>query len=80
MSKESCLGWALVKPTLCAKEYVPVEIVRRGKRFTFVRTLSGTEWRYNSRGLWDGFQTYEDAQAEIGAMRQYRIARAKAAA
>lgn len=62
--------WALVKPTLGASEYVPVRIVRRGRRFTWVQTVQGTEWRYTSRGLWDGFPSYEAAAAEIDAMRR----------
>lgn len=61
--------WALVKPTLGASEYMPVRIVRRGRRFTWVTTMDGREWRYTSRGLWDGFHSYEAASAEIDAMR-----------
>lgn len=67
------LGWALVKPTLSAKEYIPVEVVRRGKRFTFVRTLNGQEWRYTTRGLWDGFKTEEDATAKLEELRSIRV-------
>ena len=73
MEKQSAtpgLGWALVKPTLSSLEYMPVEVVRRGKRFTFVRTRSGKEWRYTTRGLWDGFPTEEAAYAEIQKMRE----------
>jgi hypothetical protein len=63
------LGWALVKPTLTSTEYMPVEIIRRGKRFTFVRTRSGIEWRYKTRGLWDGFASEEAAYDELQKLR-----------
>jgi len=61
--------WALVKPTIGSTEYMPVRIVRRGRRFTFVETVSGVEQRYNTRALWDGFTSYEAAVAETDAMR-----------
>ncbi len=68
------LGWALVRPTICATEYMPVEVVRKGKRFTFVRTLSGKQDRYTTRGLWE-VPTFEAAMAEIDQMRAYRNAK-----
>ena len=61
--------WALVKPTLGSTDYVPAKILRRGKRFTFVEHLPGVEWRFTSRGLWDGFDSREAAWAEIDKMR-----------
>jgi len=61
--------WALVKPTLGATEYVAVRILRRGRRFTHVQGPAGAEWRYSSRGLWDGFTSYAAAVAEIDEMR-----------
>lgn len=73
------LGWALVKPAINADEYMPVEILRKGKRFTFVSSGRGGEWRYSSRGLWDGFATEEDARAMLERMRQDRATFARAA-
>lgn len=67
------LGWALVKPTLTSEEYMPVEVVRVGKRFTFVRTSKGDEWRYPSRGLWT-VASQDAAYAEIEKMRECRRA------
>lgn len=68
--------WALVKPTIGSTEYMPVRIVRRGRRFTFVETVSGSEQRYNTRRLWDGFISYDAAVAEIDRMRAAAAAHA----
>lgn len=64
------LGWALVKPTLGSTEYMPVKVVRKTKRFAYVLTPSGKEWRYSARGFWDGFATEEAAYAELQKMRR----------
>lgn len=72
------LGWALVKPTIGSRDYMPVEIIRRGKRFTFVRTRNGKEWRYTTRGLWDGFGSEDEAYAMLDKMRADTAAFAKA--
>jgi hypothetical protein len=61
--------WALVKPTIGSTEYMPVRVIRRGRRFTFVKTVSGQEQRYGTRGLWDGFSSYGAAVTEIDRMR-----------
>ncbi|MFZ3482105.1 hypothetical protein [Sphingomonas sp. 3-13AW] len=66
MSKEE---WALGKPTIRSSEYMPVRIVRRGRRSIFVETVSGVEHRYTTRGLWDGFASDDAAVTEINEMR-----------
>jgi hypothetical protein len=69
MGGQTDLGWALVHPTLTSREYMPVEVVRRGRRYTFVRTRRGDVWRVNTRGLWDGFATEDAAYSELQKMR-----------
>lgn len=66
--------WALIKPTISATEYMPVEIVRRGTRFTFVRGPKGTEWRVTTRGLWGGFSSEQSAYDMLEKLREDRLA------
>lgn len=65
----SGLGWALIKATSSATHYSKVKIIRTGKRFTYVQTGAGSEWRMTTRGLW-AFETEAAADAELDTLAQ----------
>jgi len=82
LTRTEHLGWALVKASSTASHYSKVRITRSGKRFTWVRSSSGMEWRETTRGLWT-FETEATADAELDTLAQIwrdhlpkRIARA----
>lgn len=57
-------GWALIKATSTATHYSKVKVIRTGKRFTYVQTGAGNEWRMTTRGLWT-FPSEAAADAEL---------------
>jgi len=69
LTRTEHLGWALVKASSTATHYSKVQIIRSGKRFTWVRSSSGMEWRETTRGLWT-FETEAAADAELDTLAQ----------